>query len=146
VTAELATLKVDVTAGSGPGGRAGPAGVAFGLLDTGEPGGWELSPLTTQVLSCGAEVIPMLLDDETRRPLDVGRTRYPFTAAQRRAVEVRDQHCTYPGCTAKPPWCDTHHLIRFLGGGRTSEANGTLTNKPLSRSRDRHPELRAYVP
>jgi hypothetical protein len=120
VTADLSTLTADVTTAEGP------AGAAFGLLDTGEPGGWELSPLTTQVLSCGAEVIPMLLDDVTGRPLDVGRTQYPFTPAQRRAIEVRDQHCTYPGCTAKPAWCDTHHLLPFSRGGRTAEANGTL--------------------
>jgi Domain of unknown function (DUF222) len=120
VTADLSTLTADVTS------TGGQAGAAFGLLDTGEPGGWEISPLTTQVLSCGAEVIPMLLDDETGRPLDVGRTQYPFTAVQRRAIEVRDQHCTYPGCTAKPAWCDTHHLLQFSRGGRTAEANGAL--------------------
>jgi hypothetical protein len=120
VTAGLATLKVDLAS------PAGHTGAAFGLLDTGEPGGWEISPLTTQVLSCGAEVIPMLLDDETGRPLDVGRTQYPFTPAQRRAIEIRDQHCTYPGCSAKPVWCDTHHLLPYSRGGRTAEVNGAL--------------------
>jgi hypothetical protein len=120
VTAELSTLTADVSR------RGGSAGAAFGLLDTGEAGGWELSPLTTQVLSCGAEVVPMLLDDATGRPLDVGRTMYPFPPKVRRAIEARDQHCTFGSCTAKPSWCHTHHLLPFLKGGPTSEANGAL--------------------
>ena len=44
----------------------------------------------------------------------------------RRAIEVRDQHCTYPGCRAKPAWCQVHHLIRFGPDGPTSEDNGGL--------------------
>ena len=66
----------------------------------------------------------MLLDDATGRPLDVGRTQYPFTPAIRRAIEVRDQHCTFPGCTAKPPWCHTHHLLPYSRGGTTAEGDG----------------------
>ncbi|MFC6006600.1 HNH endonuclease signature motif containing protein [Angustibacter luteus] len=38
----------------------------------------------------------------------------------------RDQHCTYPGCQAPPPWCDAHHLIPFSEGGPTSVHNGAL--------------------
>jgi hypothetical protein len=95
-------------------------------LDTGEAGGWELSPLTTQVLSCGAEVVPILLDDATGRPLDVGETMYPFPPKIRRAIEARDQHCTFGSCSAKPSWCHTHHLVPFLRHGPTSETNGAL--------------------
>lgn len=119
VTADLSTLVADLTT------KAGSAAAGFGRLDTGEPGGFELSPLTTQMLSCGAEVIPMLLDDVTGRPLDVGRTQYPFPPAVRRAIEVRDQHCTFGSCTAKPAWCHTHHLVAYPEGS-TSEANGAL--------------------
>jgi Domain of unknown function (DUF222) len=119
VTADLATLTADLTS------KAGQAAAGFGRLDTGEPGGFEISALTTQVLACAAEVIPMLLDDATGRPLDVGRTQYPFPPAIRRAIEHRDQHCTFGTCTAKPPWCHTHHVVPFPGGP-TSEANGAL--------------------
>jgi hypothetical protein len=76
-------------------------------------------------LSCGAEVLPILLDDHTGRPLDVGTTRYPFPPKIRRAIETRDQHCTFKACHAKPPWCHTHHLTRYPDGP-TAEANGTL--------------------
>ena len=102
----------------------------MGVLDNGQPGGWEVSPLTTQVLSCGAEVVPILLDDATGRPLDVGETRYAFPPRIRRAIELRDRHCTFDDCTAKPAWCHTHHLVPFgrngRPGGSTSEDNGAL--------------------
>jgi Domain of unknown function (DUF222) len=104
--------------------RAGMAGAAPGELETGEPGGWPVSPLTVQELACDAEVVPILTDD-SGRPLDVGNTVYPFPLRIRRAIEARDRHCTFEGCNAKPAWCHTHHLIRHPDGP-TSEANGTL--------------------
>ena len=98
--------------------------MAPGEIETGEPGGWPVSPLTVQELACDAEILPVLTDRDGR-PLDVGTTVYPFPARIRRAIEVRDRHCTFEGCTAKPAWCHTHHLVRFPDGP-TSEANGTL--------------------
>ncbi len=95
------------------------------VLVTGDPGGWEISPLTLQTLSCEAEVVPVLTDG-FGRALDVGQTVYPFPPRIRRAIEVRDQHCTYPNCRSKPAWCHVHHLIRFGPDGPTSEANGAL--------------------
>jgi hypothetical protein len=105
--------------------RADHPGVAPGELSTGEPGGWPISPLTVQTLACDAEVTP-ILTDPAGRPLDVGDTRYPFPPRIRRAIEVRDRHCTFHPCTAPPTWCHTHHLVPFSRGGPTSEANGTL--------------------
>jgi hypothetical protein len=119
VTADLSAVLADLTTANGL------SGVVPGVVDTGEPGGWELSPLAVQTLSCGAEVLPILLDDHTGRPLDVGTTRYPFPPKIRRAIETRDQHCTFKACHAKPPWCHTHHLTRYPDGP-TAEANGTL--------------------
>ncbi len=116
VTADLATLLAP----------AGSAGQLPGQVETGQPGGWPVSALTLHTLACDAEVLPILLDDATGRPLDVGDTQYPFPPRIRRAIEHRDQHCTYPGCTAPPPWCHTHHIIPFTRSRRTSEDNGTL--------------------
>ena len=123
LTADLATLTADLTR---PAGEGALAGAGFGRLETGEPGGWEISPLATQVLACGAEVVPILLDQESGRPLDVGDTMYPFPAKIRRAIEERDRCCTFPGCSAKPPWCHTHHLIPYRRSEWTAEANGAL--------------------
>ena len=123
VTADLATLLADPTK------RHGQAGVPPAVLETGEPGGWDLSPVQAQMLCCDAELVPAVLDGDGRA-LDVGQSVYRFPARIRRAIELRDRHCTYPACTAPPPWCHTHHLTPFGRGGRpggpTSEANGTL--------------------
>jgi hypothetical protein len=51
---------------------------------------------------------------------------YPFPPKIRRAIEARDRCCTFPGCSAKPPWCHTHHLIPYRRSGWTAEANGAL--------------------
>jgi hypothetical protein len=120
LTGDLSTLLADVTT------RGALAGIAPGTLETGQPDGWPVSALTMQMLACDAEVLPVLLDGDSGRPLDVGDTRYPFPPRIRRAIEVRDRHCTYPRCTAKPPWCHTHHLIPFGRSRKTSEDNGTL--------------------
>jgi Domain of unknown function (DUF222) len=119
LTADLATMRADLTR------RGGQGGDPLGLIENGEPGGLEVSPLTAQTLACDAEVIPMLLDDDGR-VLDVGTTIYPFPPRIRRAIEHRDQHCTYPSCTAPPSWCHAHHLTPHSRGGPTAEANGAL--------------------
>jgi hypothetical protein len=53
-------------------------------------------------------------------PLDVGRAQRTATAAIRRAVELRDGHCVFTGCTAPAAWCDVHHVIHWAHGGPTS--------------------------
>jgi Domain of unknown function (DUF222) len=117
-TADLATLKADLTR------RHGLAGVPPATVATGQPGGWVISPLTAQVLACDAEIVPMITD-HAGRALDVGDTIYPFPPRIRKAIEQRDRHCTYPGCTAPSSWCHAHHLTRHPDRP-TSEANGTL--------------------
>jgi len=123
VTADLATLKADLSR------KGGQAGAPMAVVETGEPGGWEVSPLEAQTLFCDAELVPAVLDGHGR-PLDVGDSVYRFPAKIRRAIEIRDRHCTFPNCSAPPAWCHTHHLVAFgrdgRPGGATSEANGTL--------------------
>jgi hypothetical protein len=61
--------------------------------------------------------------------LHLGKTRYPFSAAQRRALAVRDGGCTWDGCTAPPGWCDAHHVREYNsngGQGTTDIDNGVL--------------------
>ena len=117
-TADLSTLKADLAR------RHGPAGVPPAVVETGQPGGRIVSPLSAQVLACDAEVVPTLTD-QAGRALDVGTTIYPFPPKIRQAIEHRDRHCTYPGCSAPAPWCHGHHLVRHPDGP-TSEDNGTL--------------------
>ncbi len=55
--------------------------------------------------------------------LDLGRARRLANLAQRRALEVRDGRCAFPGCDAPVHWCDIHHLRRWEDGGGTDIGN-----------------------
>ncbi|HLS64357.1 MAG TPA: DUF222 domain-containing protein [Ruania sp.] len=56
-----------------------------------------------------------------------GRERRLFTPAQRRALIARDKGCTWPGCTAPPAICESHHArIHWADGGPTNTTNGAL--------------------
>jgi hypothetical protein len=69
--------------------------------------------------------IERVVFDSTDRVMAVGTTRL-FTGALRRAIEVRDRHCTHPGCTVPAARCDIDHVIAYNDGGPTTQANGTL--------------------
>jgi hypothetical protein len=58
--------------------------------------------------------------------MDVGREQRTGTAAIRRAIEARDGHCIFVGCTAPASWCDVHHVQHWVYGGPTSCDNGAL--------------------
>lgn len=55
--------------------------------------------------------------------LDMGRKVRLATAAQRRALAVRDQHCRFPSCRRPPQWCDAHHIDSWLAKGETDLPN-----------------------
>ena len=62
----------------------------------------------------------------TRGPsevLDVGRRTRIVPNGLRRAVEIRDRHCTAPGCDRPPDWCDVHHVEHWADGGSTDLTN-----------------------
>ena len=42
------------------------------------------------------------------------------TPSQRQALIARDQGCSFPGCDIPPACCETHHVIEFQHGGKTS--------------------------
>ncbi len=58
--------------------------------------------------------------------LDLGREQRLDTPHQRRALDARDQGCVFAGCSAPTWWCDAHHLLEWLYGGRTDLANLAL--------------------
>ena len=92
-----------------------------GLLDNDAA----LSPSAVRRLACEAGIVPMVLGAPSQ-VLDLGYTRRLFTPAQRRALAVRDKGCTFPGCTVPPMWCEAHHVVHWLHGGRTDLSNGAL--------------------
>ncbi|WAC66016.1 HNH endonuclease signature motif containing protein [Agrococcus sp. SL85] len=58
--------------------------------------------------------------------LELGRAARLFSAAQRRAIALRDGACRGPGCSAPPAWCEAHHVQSWQAGGATDVANGLL--------------------
>jgi hypothetical protein len=93
---------------------------AGGALLDGAPLGRE----TLRRLSCDAGIVRHMMRG-TGQPLDVGRRTSVWTAAQRRAVSLRDHgHCRFIGCWRRT--CDVHHLVHYEDGGPTAVNNGCL--------------------
>ena len=68
-----------------------------------------------RVLTCGPSLI-----------LDIGEATPIIPTALRRAIQLRDRHCQFAGCTAPWIWCDIHHLVPLHAGGVTTQANLVL--------------------
>lgn len=97
------------------------------------------------------QLVPLLGDadierivfDGPDRVLSVSRKR-SFTGALRRAIEVRDRHCTHPaGCTTPAEHCDIDHTHPHSHGGITSQHNGRLrcpTHNRNHTKRNQHPQ------
>ncbi len=49
--------------------------------------------------------------------------RYEPTAAQRRFLRARDEHCRFPGCRQAARRCDIDHTVAHAGGGATVVGN-----------------------
>lgn len=99
----------------------GAPGVAGGQLIWSGP----ITPETARRLACDATVVRIITGPDGL-PLDVGRAQRTSTAAIRRAVEFRDEHCVFTGCDAPPEWCDIHHSVHRAHGGPTSCDNVVL--------------------
>jgi hypothetical protein len=99
-------------------------------LDQGsEPGmsemddGTRVSAETSRRICCDASrVIVRKRADGT--VLDVGRRTRTIPPALRRALEVRDRGCRFPGCGLR--FADAHHIVHWADGGRTDLKNTVL--------------------
>jgi hypothetical protein len=76
-------------------------------------------------LACRAGLVPAVLDGASR-PLDVGRKKRLFTAAQHTALALQHDTCQAEGCEVPSTWCEAHHRDPWSGGGRTDLAQGML--------------------
>jgi uncharacterized protein DUF222/HNH endonuclease len=72
-----------------------------------------------------AEIIPTVLN-ASGAVLDLGRTRRLASPSQTWALAVRDGGCSFPGCARPPEWCERHHIVGWVDGGRTDLDNLTL--------------------
>jgi hypothetical protein len=84
-----------------------------------------LSAEAVRLLACDARVIPVVLGGKGE-VLDVGRSYRLATTAQRRALEVRDKGCLFPGCGRGVKWCTPHHIRHWVHGGPTDLGNMAL--------------------
>jgi len=103
--------------GCGPsvGDRLG--GGASGLLPTLDNG----VPITADAarrLACNA-VFRRVVLGAASEILDLGRSTPVPSAAQRRAVMLRDGGCTFAGCDMPTNRCEVHHLIHYHRGSDT---------------------------
>jgi uncharacterized protein DUF222/HNH endonuclease len=81
-----------------------------------------ISPDIARRLACDATILPAVLGGASQ-PLDVGRLRRPVTPALRRALNLRDGGCRFPGCHRSTTWCDAHHVVPWSRGGETAVDN-----------------------
>ncbi|HWG93626.1 MAG TPA: DUF222 domain-containing protein [Mycobacteriales bacterium] len=76
-------------------------------------------------------------------PLHVGRAARVVTAAQWRALVVRDRHCIVKGCRRPPTQCQAHHVQHWLDGGTTDLPNLVLLcHQHHHEHHDQHHDLR----
>lgn len=88
------------------------AGVGHSLNDV------TLSPGQVRKMACEAEIIPVVLGGDSQ-VLDLGRAVRLATPAQVKALYLRDQGCTFPGCSVPAQWTIAHHHPWFSRGGAT---------------------------
>jgi Domain of unknown function (DUF222)/HNH endonuclease len=92
-----------------------------GTLDTDDP----VTPEQARRLACDAQIMPVVLGGEGQI-LDVGRSRRLITGSLHKALVARDGGCAFPGCDRPARWCESHHIIPWHLGGRTSLDNAVL--------------------
>ncbi|MEQ6900331.1 DUF222 domain-containing protein [Nocardioides sp. YIM 152588] len=99
---------------------------AAGLLDSGTADGTgRISAAHARRLACTAKIVPAVLGGRSE-VLDLGRGQRLFSAAQRKALRLRDTTCRAEGCTVPATWCDAHHDVPWSHGGGTDLANAVL--------------------
>ena len=100
------------------------AGVLTGTDPAGRchlDGGPWLSPEVARRIGCDTEVVAITERDGL--PIDVGRARRIVSLPLRRALQVRDGFCRFPGCAVPARFTEAHHLEHWIDGGPTDLDN-----------------------
>jgi hypothetical protein len=84
-----------------------------------------ISAKTVERLACDASITRIVLGSESM-VIDVGRAKRTVTGPARKALNVRDKQCTWPGCERQASWCSGHHLQHWALGGTNDPPNLTL--------------------
>lgn len=104
----------------------------------------EVCELAAGTVLAPHEVVPLLGEADIERivfsapsrVIEVGRRR-SFVGALRRIIEVRDRHCTFPGCEVPAHRCQVDHVVEWSNGGETTQENGRLLCGAHNRARNR---------
>ena len=76
---------------------------------------------TARRLSCDASLMTVL-EDEKGNVLNIGRRARTVPASIRRALDLRDKTCRFPGCSESRN-VESHHIEHWADGGATSLTN-----------------------
>ncbi|TLM84865.1 DUF222 domain-containing protein [Pseudarthrobacter sp. NamE2] len=80
--------------------------------------------MARKLLANGAESFRrVLVDPSDGTPLEIGRTSYRLTKAMKKALQLRDGKCTFPGCNNNSLDNETDHLQAWQHGGTTGISN-----------------------
>ncbi|WP_411373657.1 DUF222 domain-containing protein [Arthrobacter sp. MPF02] len=79
--------------------------------------------MARKLLADGAESFHRVLVDPDGAPLEIGRTSYRLTEAMKKALQLRDGRCTFPGCSNNSLDNETDHLTAWQHGGTTGISN-----------------------
>src|SRR6266704_2271138 len=106
---------------------AGTRGAPAGELE----GGGTVPAETVQRYACDSAISRITGQGELEHELNHASRTLP--ASTRRALEARDRHCVFPGCTRPLNWCDGHHMVWWTRGGETALPNLALLCRPHHR-------------
>ncbi|MDQ0925319.1 hypothetical protein QF038_003827 [Pseudarthrobacter sp. W1I19] len=65
----------------------------------------------------------VLVDPRDGAPLEIGRTNYRLTKAMKKALQLRDGRCAFPGCNNPSLDNEADHLTAWQHGGTTGISN-----------------------
>ncbi|HEV2028658.1 MAG TPA: DUF222 domain-containing protein [Candidatus Dormibacteraeota bacterium] len=84
-----------------------------------------ISSKTVERLACDCSVTRILLNSDSM-VIDVGRAKRTISGPARKALNVRDRGCTWPGCERPASWTSAHHIQHWFRGGSNAPPNLTL--------------------
>ncbi|MDQ3037670.1 MAG: HNH endonuclease [Myxococcota bacterium] len=79
---------------------------------------------TFRRVSCDATLLGIRTDD-SGNVVEIGARTRVVSGSRRRALQLRDRGCRFPGCT-NHWWLDAHHLEHWAHGGATTMSNLVL--------------------
>ncbi|MBV0896084.1 HNH endonuclease signature motif containing protein [Microbacterium sp. NC79] len=74
---------------------------------------------------CDSESVHVTVDSHGN-PLDLGRAKRMFSAAQKIALSIRDGGCRWTNCDRPASYCEAHHIDPWSEGGTTDADRGIM--------------------